>query len=30
MSIDYRDQIISLYDSEYINYKDVEGLKSPN
>ena len=30
MSIDYREQIISLYDSEYINYINVEGLKSPN
>lgn len=30
MSIDYRDEVISIYDSQYPNYISVVGLKSPN
>ena len=30
MDISHRDTIITLYDNLYNDYKDIEGLKSPN
>jgi hypothetical protein len=30
MSIEHMDDVINLYDRLYDEYKDVEGLKSPN
>lgn len=30
MDISHRDTIITLYDNLYSDYKDIEGLKSPN
>ena len=30
MSIEYKDEIIELYDSLYDDYKDIQGLKAPN
>lgn len=30
MNIEFRETIVSLYDSLYNDYKDIEGLKSPN
>ena len=30
MSIEFKDEIVELYDSLFDDYKDVHGLKSPN
>jgi hypothetical protein len=30
MDVKYLDEIVKIYDSEYDNYKDIVGLKSPN
>ena len=30
MDIQYKDDIVKMYDTFYEQYKDVEGLESPN